>query len=176
MCVAGPKYDEETQALIDEATKARDQLHEAEKGVNELTTEIRQLEDKLDRDYGLDDEYYPLDNECFDFEDLEYVYSLCLFNKATQKPKSGGSDVNLGFWNNWAGSEANKYSHMKFDRGLTCWNGPARSVLVTVSCGKENQLISVIEPSRCEYAMEFLTPAACTVVSETVEDDTHDEL
>ena len=32
---------------------------------------------------------------------------------------------------------------------------------VKISCGSVNELVSVSEPSRCEYAMEFKTPAAC---------------
>lgn len=168
------QYDEETQALIDEATSARERYQEAEKAVNELQSEIRQLEEKLERDYGPDEEFASLDGECFEYADLEYIYKLCLYGKATQRSKSGGSDVNLGHWYDWMGS-AGKYSKMKYDRGLTCWNGPARSTIVTLSCGIENKLVSVTEPSRCEYAMEFSTPALCNP-SLLEAADTHDEL
>ncbi|XP_017879297.1 glucosidase 2 subunit beta [Ceratina calcarata] len=168
------QYDEETQVLIDEATQARENFQAAEKSVSELLTEIRKLEEKLDRDYGVDQEFAPLDGECFEYEDLEYVYTLCLFSKATQRSKSGGSDIILGHWYDWSGSESEKYSKMKYDRGLTCWNGPARSTMVSLVCGKENKLISVTEPSRCEYAMEFSTPTLCN--PGMVATDTHDEL
>lgn len=168
------QYDEETQALVDEASSARENFQAAERSVNELLLEIRKLEEKLDRDYGAEQEFTSLDGECFDYTDLEYVYTLCLFGKASQKSKSGGSDITLGHWNDWTGPEGQKYSKMKYDRGLTCWNGPARSTIVNLSCGRENKLISVTEPSRCEYAMEFSTPALCNPSVESA--DTHDEL
>lgn len=169
------QYDEETQALVDEANSARERFQETVKAVNELQSEIRQLEEKLDRDYGPQEEFASLDGECFEYADLEYIYKLCLFGKTSQRSKSGGSDVNLGHWYDWVGTADNKYTKMKFDRGLACWNGPTRSTIVTLSCGIENKLISVTEPSRCEYAMEFSTPALCnpSTVDTT---DKHDEL
>ena len=32
---------------------------------------------------------------------------------------------------------------------------------VNLKCGSTNELVQVMEPSRCEYLMEFKTPAAC---------------
>lgn len=168
------QYDEETQAIIDEATSARERYQAAEEAVNNLNSEIKRLEEKISRDYGQEGEFASLDGECFEYSDLEYVYSLCMFGKASQRSKSGGSDVSLGHWVEWAGPKGNEYSKMKYDKGLTCWNGPARSTMVTLLCGKENKLISVSEPSRCEYAMEFATPALCNPSAEP--QDTHDEL
>lgn len=168
------QYDEETQALVDEATGARERFQEAEKAVSELQSEIRQLEEKLDRDYGPEEEFASLDGECFEYADLEYIYKLCLYDKASQRSKSGGSDVTLGHWHSWVGPAGNKYVRMKYDKGLTCWNGPARSTIVVLSCGTENKLTSVTEPSRCEYAMEFSTPTLCNPSIETA--DKHDEL
>lgn len=168
------QYDEETQAVINEANAARERFKQIEKAVHDLQTEIGKVEEKIDRDYGPEEEFAPLDGECFEYADLEYVYSLCLFGKASQRSKSGGSDISLGHWHEWIGPEGNKYSVMKYDRGLTCWNGPARLTIVTLTCGKENELLSVSEPSRCEYAMEFATPALCN--PNVLNSDQHDEL
>lgn len=169
------QYDEETQALVDEATSARERFQEAEKAINDLQSEIRQLEEKLDRDYGPEEVFASLDGECFEYADLEYIYKLCLYGMATQRSKTGGNSVNLGHWNEWVGPAGAKYTKMKYDRGLTCWNGPARSTIVTLSCGTNNKLTSVTEPSRCEYAMEFSTPALCNPnAADTA--DRHDEL
>ena len=160
--------------LIEEANTARSHFQEADKAVQDLVSEIRKVEEKLAIDYGKEGEFAALDEQCFDYTDLEYVYTLCLFGKATQKAKSGGSEVSLGYWQEWAGPEENRYAKMKYDRGFTCWNGPARSTVVTLTCGIEHKLISVTEPSRCEYAMEFSTPAVCKLHPEVT--DTHDEL
>ncbi|XP_053973775.1 glucosidase 2 subunit beta [Hylaeus volcanicus] len=168
------QYDEETQAVVDEATSARENFQTAERSVNELQMEIRKLEEKLDRDYGVEQEFASLDGECFEYTDLEYVYTLCIFGKTSQRSKSGGNDITLGHWYDWIGPEGQKYSKMKYDRGLTCWNGPARTTIVNLSCGKENKLVSVTEPNRCEYAMEFSTPALCNLSIEST--DAHDEL
>ena len=54
---------------------------------------------------------------------------------------------------------------MKYSNGVTCWNGPARSLTVTFQCGVEHKAIEVKEPIRCDYRMIFETPAAC---SETI--------
>ena len=169
------QYDEETQALVDEANQAREKYQDSEKNVLDLLNEIRNLETKVERDYGPEEEFAALDSECFEYTDQEYVYSLCLFDKAVQRSKSGGSEVNLGIWNEWIVNENNKYTKMKYDRGLSCWNGPNRSVTVTLKCGTENKILLVTEPNRCEYAMEFSTPAVCNVNVENV-DNMHDEL
>lgn len=172
---AGVQYDEETQALVDEAKEAREKFHEAERHVHDLQSEIRKLEERVERDYGPEEVFSSLDGQCFDYTDLEYVYTLCLYGKVTQRSKSGGSEVNLGQWYDWIGDATGKYTKAKFDRGLTCWNGPSRNTVVSLRCGIENKLTAVAEPTRCEYTMEFETPALCNPNVEQ-NTDVHDEL
>ena len=52
---------------------------------------------------------------------------------------------------------------MVFNGGERCWNGPVRSITVSLRRGGGgNRLADVEEPSRCEYAFAKLyTPAAC---------------
>ena len=169
-----PVYDDETQALIDEAREARERYQESENACHDLLNQIRTLEEKSERDYGPDEEFYILDGQCFEYADLEYVYSLCPYGRATQRSKSGGNEVNLGQWSEWIGQGNDRYTKAKFDRGLTCWNGPSRSTIVTLTCGVENKLLSVSEPNRCEYVMEMTTPALCNPNVE--KQDSHDEL
>jgi hypothetical protein len=45
-----------------------------------------------------------------------------------------------------------KYHHFMFENGAHCWNGPSRSVEVSASCGAENKILSVSEPSKCEVS------------------------
>lgn len=48
-----------------------------------------------------------------------------------------------------------------FDRGQRCWNGPARSLRVSLACGPEDILSTVAEPETCAYTAVLETPAAC---------------
>ncbi|XP_077549826.1 glucosidase 2 subunit beta isoform X2 [Haemaphysalis longicornis] len=167
------EYDEETKALIEAAKKARDEFNEADTKVRDLESEISKLEKSLETDYGPEDAYAALREQCFEYTDREYTYKLCMFDQASQAPKAGGSDTSLGRWGSWNGPEQDKYSQMKYEGGATCWNGPTRSVVVDLHCGLENQLTSASEPNRCEYHFDFNTPAACKQVSEDAPKDRH---
>ncbi|KAM4747267.1 glucosidase 2 subunit beta [Rhinophrynus dorsalis] len=170
-----PPYDEMTQALIDTAQKARSQYEEAEKSLREMEDTIRGLEKEISLDFGPNGEFSYLYGECYELSTSEYIYRLCPFNRVTQKPKHGGSETNLGSWGFWSGPEDNKFSAMKYEQGTACWQGPNRSTQVKLSCGKETIVTSTSEPSRCEYLMEFFTPAACHPPPEILPED-HDEL
>ncbi|XP_056632366.1 glucosidase 2 subunit beta-like [Diorhabda sublineata] len=170
------KYDDETQQLVERATAARNEYEEARKLVNDIDREIKKIEEYLGKDFGTDEEFAALEGQCFDYEDHEYIYKLCLFDKTTQQPKSGGSNVRLGFWGHWSGPEHNKYEQMTFESGQSCWNGPKRTTVVRVTCGSDNQVLSVSEPNRCEYFFEFVTPAACQEAPVVENEDLHDEL
>ncbi|XP_075062799.1 glucosidase 2 subunit beta [Mixophyes fleayi] len=170
-----PPYDEATQTLIDAAQIARNQFEEAEKSLREIEDTIRSLEKEISLDFGAHGEFSYLYGQCYDLSTSEYVYRLCPFNRVTQKPKAGGSETNLGIWASWAGPEHDKFGIMKYDQGTTCWQGPNRSTQVKLFCGKETVVTSTSEPSRCEYLMEFFTPAACQQPSDIPQEE-HDEL
>uniref|UniRef100_A0A8C1AT78 Glucosidase 2 subunit beta n=1 Tax=Cyprinus carpio carpio TaxID=630221 RepID=A0A8C1AT78_CYPCA len=158
---AMPPYDADTQALIDAAQKARDDFEEAEKALREMDDQIRNIEKELSFDFGPDAEFTYLYSQCYELTTSEYIYRLCPFNRVSQKPKYGGSETNLGTWGSWSGPENNKYLLMKYEQGTGCWQGPNRSTTVKLTCGKETVVTSTSEPSRCEYLMEFTTPAVC---------------
>uniref|UniRef100_A0A673GX07 Glucosidase 2 subunit beta n=1 Tax=Sinocyclocheilus rhinocerous TaxID=307959 RepID=A0A673GX07_9TELE len=115
----------------------------------------------LSFDFGPDAEFTYLYSQCYELTTSEYIYRLCPFNRVSQKPKYGGSETNLGTWGSWSGPENNKYLVMKYEHGTGCWQGPNRSTTVKLTCGKETVVTSTSEPSRCEYLMEFTTPAVC---------------
>uniref|UniRef100_A0A8C2PKC7 Glucosidase 2 subunit beta n=1 Tax=Capra hircus TaxID=9925 RepID=A0A8C2PKC7_CAPHI len=126
-----PPYDEQTQAFINAAQEARNKFEEAERSLKDMEESIR------------------------------YIYRLCPFKLVSQKPKLGGSPTSLGTWGSWAGPDHDKFSAMKYEQGTGCWQGPNRSTTVRLLCGKETVVTSTTEPSRCEYLMELMTPAAC---------------
>uniref|UniRef100_A0A8C6XVX0 Glucosidase 2 subunit beta n=1 Tax=Naja naja TaxID=35670 RepID=A0A8C6XVX0_NAJNA len=142
-----PPYDEATQALIDAAQMAREQFEEVEKSLKEMEESIRNLEKEISFDFGPNGEF-------------SYLYGQC-YELTTNDT-----------WGSWAGSDDNKFSIMKYEHGTGCWQGPNRSTSVKLSCGKETIITSTTEPSRCEYSMEFVTPAAC----HEPKDLGHDEL
>nr|XP_058950377.1 glucosidase 2 subunit beta-like isoform X1 [Pocillopora verrucosa] len=155
-----PDYDEETKAKISAADDARKEFNAADTASNDAEREISDLERTLNLNLGQQEEFSPLQGQCFEYTDREYVYKLCPFDRASQQPKDGGSETSLGTWGEWTG-DPNKYSRMKYSGGQSCWNGPSRSAEVILRCGSANELVQVSEPSRCEYRMEFKTPAAC---------------
>lgn len=156
-----PPYEPDTQSLIDVAQKAREEFNEAESAVRALDDQIKGLEKEISLDFGPNFEFAYLYGQCYDLTTSEYIYRICPFNRVTQKPKFGGSETNLGAWGSWSGPEDNTYALMKYDHGTGCWQGPNRSTTVKLTCGKETVVVSTAEPSRCEYLMEFITPAVC---------------
>ncbi|XP_011183531.1 glucosidase 2 subunit beta [Zeugodacus cucurbitae] len=164
-----PEYDPETKRLIDLANEARNAYSDAEQKVREIDNEIKDIEDQTTKDYGLYEEYAALDGECFTFEEREYLYTLCPFDRASQKQRSSGSETNLGRYEQWNGDGDKKYEKQKYAHGTACWNGPQRTTIVDFKCGLEHKIISVTEPNRCEYNYLFETPAACDgVVAEDI--------
>ncbi|XP_006262411.2 glucosidase 2 subunit beta isoform X2 [Alligator mississippiensis] len=170
-----PPYDAATQALIDAAQKAREEFEEAERSLKEMEESIRNLEQEISFDFGPHGEFSYLYSQCYELSTSEYIYRLCPFKRVSQKPKHGGSETNLGTWGSWAGTEDDRFSVMKYEHGTGCWQGPARSTMVKLLCGKETVVTAATEPSRCEYMLHLETPAACQEPHEVPPGD-HDEL
>lgn len=84
-----PEYDDETKRLIEEATKARNDFEGAQRELRDLESEKRQIDELLQKDFGSHEEFAVLNGECFEYEDREYIYRLCPFDRVVQKPKDG---------------------------------------------------------------------------------------
>uniref|UniRef100_A0A3Q3WTJ6 Glucosidase 2 subunit beta n=1 Tax=Mola mola TaxID=94237 RepID=A0A3Q3WTJ6_MOLML len=124
---------------------------------------LSDLQKKLAINYGSDWEFLFLNNQCYKLKVYEYTYSLCPFNQVTQT-SSSGEEFLLGKWGMWTGTAEDQYSQMLYENGKPCWQGGSRSTTVTLTCGTETALQSVKEPSKCQYIMNFQTPAACQPV------------
>ena len=109
-----PKYSPEVQVLVDTANAARDEFNTAERAYRDVDFDVGNLQKHLDKDYGPNEVFAPLANQCFEFNDLEYTYKMCAFDYTAQKPLHGGSETRLGSWEKWS----IPHIQMGFERGL----------------------------------------------------------
>jgi protein kinase C substrate 80K-H len=138
-----------------EAATARGELVVVEREFNEAEQAVKALEgdDFSGTRYGENNEYLPYKDECFEKMFQGYNYRFCFYGEAKQDTN------NLGSWDGFVTEEG--ITKAMFKNGATCWNGPSRSLHVTLQCGSENNILDVYEPSMCEYHMKFSTPASC---------------
>ncbi|KAI8984963.1 endoplasmic reticulum protein [Trametes punicea] len=163
-----------------DASRLQKSLSDAEHSLDLTRKEKDQKEKEFNRLfdpewYGSEGEWKKLDGTCLDKEVGDYIYEVCLFDEARQKPTKGGSTFSLGrfeSWNNAPGVEKGSreyYSKQRYTRGAKCWNGPQRSVTLDITCGTENAILSVAEPEKCEYEFKVTSPAVCLPLSPTEE-------
>jgi len=138
-----------------EAEAARNALTEKETELNNLKSKLTENENKLSRNYGPDNRYYKLSEECFSLKQKQYTYEVCPYGSANQKEFSS---TLLGNFK----SLSEDGSVMKFEDGAHCWKVGARKAFLTLKCGPENKVTKVDEPSTCEYALEMETPYSCS--------------
>ena len=141
-----------------EAERLRAALTVAQGEVSSAEDRERELRKKADADYGAREQFAGWEGACFESKKHgEWTYEVCPFGQAKQKGSDGGS-TSLG---NWEGFDQG-HTVMKFTHGQHCWNGPARSLTVTMRCGGADAVLKVEEPEVCVYAMDMESPAACT--------------
>ncbi|KAH6896412.1 endoplasmic reticulum protein [Coprinopsis sp. MPI-PUGE-AT-0042] len=162
-----------SNAASAEAQRAQNALTQAQSALTQLQTQKSKVAEDIKEvfsveKFGKRGEWKKLDNACIEHNAGDYIYELCLFKEAKQKPQSGsGQTFSLGRfdgWNNAEGVEKGSieyYSKQYYKRGTRCWNGPERSVVVLLTCGTENAVTSVQELEKCEYQFTATTPALC---------------
>uniref|UniRef100_A0A9J8CFL2 Glucosidase 2 subunit beta n=1 Tax=Cyprinus carpio carpio TaxID=630221 RepID=A0A9J8CFL2_CYPCA len=148
--VKEPAVDNDSEPYPEDDISEEDDEDEDDKDdYHEDDDKVRvNIEKELSFDFGPDAEFTYMYSQCYELSTSEYIYRLCPFNRALW-----GREKNR--------PENNKYLVMKYEHGTGCWQGPNRSTTVKLTCGKETVVTSTSEPSRCEYLMEFTTPAVC---------------
>ncbi|KAF9901996.1 hypothetical protein EC991_005433 [Linnemannia zychae] len=159
----------EAEKFKEETDLAQDAFNDAAEKESKVQDGIRDIERKLGMDLGHDETFAQLVDECFDFKDTEYTYSICLFGDANQRSQS---TTHLGKFSGW---EGDNYDMQMYTGGTKCWNGPERSVKLIMTCGTTTEIVSVTEPEKCEYLFKLQTPAVCPVPEEQEEGDDTEE-
>ncbi|VDO94425.1 unnamed protein product [Soboliphyme baturini] len=143
------------------SNEARMKHSDVQSKIRRLEADLKEAEEYMKINFGPNDEFAPLYQQCFEIALSEYVYKLCLFEKATQRSKDTSMETALGSWGKWITIGEDGFYKMLYEHGAQCWNGPERSTTVDLVCGLENALVASSEPSRCQYAFTFATPAVC---------------
>jgi protein kinase C substrate 80K-H len=142
---------EDVKTAAGDAARTAAAAAKAEEG--RVSGELASLKEEDGADYGPDAAFYKLKGVCADLSAGAYKYTVCPFGRATQ------DGTHLGTFSGWKAGAG--HSVMQFTGGQGCWNGPARSVAVTLECGLTEALLAIDEPEKCTYAARMSTPAAC---------------
>jgi hypothetical protein len=155
--LAAQLRDEKRQ---DELDKLKLELEEQKRKVSDLQSdfdrtqqEIQDTEKLLSGFNGPDDCFLTLRKECFEKTVLNYKYKVCMFDSVDQ------DYTNLGKFTSWD----YKLGVMKYEKGQSCWQGPDRSANVVLECHPRNEILSVVEPAKCEYKIRMGSPAMCEI-------------
>jgi len=117
--------------------------------------------------FGAKGEWKKLDGTCLEKDTGDYTYEVCLFDEVKQKPNNGGTTFSLGKFKSWNSSPDVKpgdleyYQKQVYQHGTRCWNGPERNVVLLLTCGTENVILTVQELEKCEYEITGTSPALC---------------
>jgi protein kinase C substrate 80K-H len=140
------------EATMSDLKDLRTSLKNVQSKAQETAKDISDLEGYFGIDLG-EDAFYGIHEQTFELHTNEYTYKLTPFKEVKQQ------HTRLGEWGSWLNPE---HTQMEYVRGERCWNGPDRKTVVNLTCGDANNVVSVSEPNKCEYHMEFTTPAACS--------------
>lgn len=103
-------------------------------------------------------EYWPVRDACFERKEGQYTYKVCLGGSVEQ------DGVSLGTLERIERDEETGGAIFRFQEGQYCHAFGPRSAEVHVACGLVSAptLISVSEPSTCQYHLVVEAPHACT--------------
>lgn len=94
--------------------------------------------------------YFSLADKCISKEIDKYKYKFCFLKNVFQ------DDVKLGRWSKWEGEH-----ELFFNRGQDCQGKLKRQLRMKFTCGTEEEILEVNEPSLCQYEALVASPGAC---------------
>jgi protein kinase C substrate 80K-H len=137
-------------AAAEAATSAEARRDDTKKSLDDVAADLARF-------VGARAEFQHMLGQCYKAQVDKYEYSVCPFAESKQ------DGTRLGRMRPLEPSENDSVSiyQFRFEEGEKCWNGPSRSMTVSLACGASPRLFAVTEPSRCEYAAVLATPAVC---------------
>ncbi|XP_074637750.1 uncharacterized protein LOC141896398 [Acropora palmata] len=106
-----------------------------------------------------------LAGKCFSLSHDGYRYEFCPFHNMTQVEQAvrwNSFAGILGVWKEWI-IVNNTFQAMFLANGDVCPGEKPRQTKVKLRCGDQNKVVSVIEPTICQYEVRFETPLACPI-------------
>ncbi|KAI9778869.1 MAG: hypothetical protein M1839_007832 [Geoglossum umbratile] len=154
--------------------EAREALNAATSDYDAKKSQLENDEADLTRDYGADDVFRALKDQCISKDSGEYTYELCWLAGTTQKPKKDGAHTGMGNFvsidkisvddvipPDGKGLGSGEHVALRYENGNHCWSGPSRSTLVVLGCAEKDEIWKITESEKCVYRMEVGTPAVC---------------
>ncbi|VDP24809.1 unnamed protein product [Onchocerca flexuosa] len=92
-----PAFSAGMQAIIKDEQNAKKEYDNLDKRYTDLELSVKDCEQYIGDDFGTDMAWALLKGKCFEMDENEYIYKLCLFDKAVQKSKSSPVDTDLGY-------------------------------------------------------------------------------
>lgn len=77
--------------------KARDAHAQAVSETSRLRNQVNGVNDQLSANYGPDDIFLALKDECSSLDTGEYTYTVCIMGQVSQKSNKDGANTNLGY-------------------------------------------------------------------------------
>ncbi|KAF4616007.1 hypothetical protein D9613_011454 [Agrocybe pediades] len=174
----------QTQA---DSSRAQQAYHDAEHDLEHMKREKEEKANEVKEifnvhGFGAKGEWKKLDGSCFEKDTGDYTYEVCMFKEIKQKPNNGGQTFSLGKFESWNPSSDVKpgepayYQKQVYKHGTRCWNGPERNTVLLLTCGEENEILTVQELEKCEYQFTGTSPALCLPVEGDSKKGTREEL
>ena len=159
-----------------EVEDARNALKNAEDSLKDHRNQINTYKEDLEKDYGADDVFRALKDQCITKDSGEYTYELCWLGTTKQISKKNNGRTTMGNFvsidsvtvddelpPDGKGLGTGVRVALRYENGQHCWNGPNRSTLVVLACAETDELWKITEEEKCVYRMEVGTPAVCEV-------------